>query len=134
MHVQAAPLALVVDHQLRPESTAEAEQVAEHAKDLGLHARVLQIQWPGGGPRHQDKMTAARIARYKVLAQACQEAGKSHLLLAHHADDQAETFLLRAVHASGIRGLAGMPLFTPPQTPGEKFGRDAICGNFSHGT
>lgn len=53
-------------------------------------------------------MRAAREARYSLIVQACQQAGSAHLMTAHHADDQAETFLLRLIHASGLDGLAGI--------------------------
>src|SRR5699024_3388004 len=50
---------------------------------------------------------AARRARYDALAIALQ-AGEM-LALAHHADDQAETFLFQALRGPGVAGLAAMP-------------------------
>ncbi|PRW56165.1 tRNA(Ile)-lysidine synthase [Chlorella sorokiniana] len=105
-----APLALIVDHQLRPESSEEAAAVARRAEELGMQARVLRVDWPAGQlPSLGEKMAAAREARYDLLLRACGEAERGALLLAHHADDQAETFLLRLMHASGVLGLACMP-------------------------
>jgi tRNA(Ile)-lysidine synthetase-like protein len=106
---QAPPLALIVDHRLREESTVEANLVATRAASIGLRPRVLTIDWGASPPSRRQSMPAARRARYAALLQACQEEGTSHLLTAHHADDQAETFLLRLIHASGVEGLAGIP-------------------------
>ncbi len=50
----------------------------------------------------------ARAARYAALGAACAEAGILHLLVAHHAADQAETVLMRERAGSGPDGLAGM--------------------------
>lgn len=89
------------------------------AARLGLVPLVLPVAWPGGSPpRPADKMSAAREARYALLLAACAAAGSRHLLLAHHADDQAETFLLRLLHASGVAGLACMPAAVERQTGG----------------
>jgi hypothetical protein len=74
-----------------------------------MEARILPITWPPGELAPGDRMVAAREARYQALLLACSEEGRSHLLLGHHADDQAETFLLRLLHASGVLGLACMP-------------------------
>lgn len=108
--MQPPPLALIVDHQLRPESREEAYVAAQRAEDLGLRSRVLTVDWGGELPSSQRKMHAARDARYSLLLEACQREGMRHLFTAHHADDQAETFLLRFIHASGLDGLACIPL------------------------
>lgn len=98
--------ALVVDHGLREESAAEASLAAQRLADLGIAARVLR--WDGPKPS-SGIQAAARDARYRLLCAACRTAGILHLLLGHHADDQAETVAMRALHGSGRRGLAGMP-------------------------
>ena len=43
-----------------------------------------------------------------MLEAACADAGILHLLLGHHAGDQAETVLIRSLGGSGPAGLAGM--------------------------
>lgn len=98
-------LALTVDHGLRPESAAEAEGVAEICRVWGIAHKVLA--WRGEKPA-TGLQAAAREARLALLQEACAEAGILHLCLAQHADDQAETFLLRLESGSGPFGLAGM--------------------------
>jgi len=98
-------LALTVDHGLRPEAAAEAQQVALWLEARGIAHRTLH--WQGPYPA-KGRQAAARNARYRLLEEACAEAGIFHLLLAHHREDQAETFLLRLARGSGLSGLAGM--------------------------
>ena len=98
--------ALVVDHGLRAESAAEAASTARRLAALGIESRILRWDGPKPGSGIQ---AAAREARYRLLCGACRAAGILHLLLAHHAGDQAETIALRAERGSGRRGLAGMP-------------------------
>jgi tRNA(Ile)-lysidine synthetase-like protein len=100
-------LALTVDHQLRPESAAEAAQVAAWAAQAGIHHRILC--WEHGGTLSGNMQEAARTARYQLLSDACKQEGISHLLLGHHQDDQAETLLHQLVRGSGVDGLAAMP-------------------------
>lgn len=105
---QEPPIAFVVDHKFRPESTDEAHEAAQRAADIGLRSKVLTVDWGNSIPKRHQKMRAAREARYSLLLQACHDAGSVHLMTAHHADDQAETFLLRLIHASGLDGLSGI--------------------------
>ncbi|MGB1449741.1 MAG: tRNA lysidine(34) synthetase TilS [Flavobacteriaceae bacterium] len=52
---------------------------------------------------------AARTLRYQWFNQLKVEEGFTHLLTAHHLDDQMETFLINVGRASGIKGLTGIP-------------------------
>lgn len=53
-------------------------------------------------------MAEARTARYAALASWADERKLAAIATAHHADDQAETLLLRLGRASGVAGLAGV--------------------------
>ena len=103
--------ALTVDHRLRPESTAEAEQVGRWLAHLpGVTHRILA--WSDAKPG-TGIQAAAREARYRLLADYCREQAILHLCVAHHRDDQTETHRLRAAHGSGAMGLAGMSAIRP---------------------
>jgi tRNA(Ile)-lysidine synthase len=100
-----AVLALVVDHGLRPESGAEAVLTLRRLAVRGIAGRLLPLAGLRRGPGLAER---ARQARYAALEQACREAGIVHLLLGHHAADQAETIEMRRRSGSGRAGLAGM--------------------------
>lgn len=109
--LQHPPLTVAtVDHRLRPEAAAEAAMVARLAEDLGLPHHTLP--WLGEKP-DTGLQEAARHARLRLLHDAAQAAGASHVVTAHHADDQAETVLMRLAAGSGIGGLAGMRPLAP---------------------
>ena len=99
-------LALIVDHRIRPEFTAEAATVAERLTARNMPSRILTLSGLTPGPALAER---ARQARYHALATACREAGILNLLLGHHAADQAETLMIRVLARSASRGLAGMP-------------------------
>ena len=96
-----------VDHGLREGARAEAEQVAQCAAAMGLPHHLLV--WEGEKPaaRIQER---ARAARYALLGECAKRIGAEAIATAHHADDQAETILLRLARGSGVAGLAGMGL------------------------
>ncbi len=96
---------LIVDHGLRPESAAEAAVTLDVLARHGIDGAILT--WSGAKPQ-AGVQEAARSARYRLLRDECRRRGIIHLLLAHHADDQAETVAMRAVRRSGPAGLAGM--------------------------
>jgi tRNA(Ile)-lysidine synthase len=97
------PLALIVDHGLRPESSSEAAETLARLAAIGVPGRILTLSGlrPGAAK--------ARAARYQALETACREEGLVDLLLGHHARDQAETVLMRQRSQSGPTGLAAMP-------------------------
>lgn len=98
--------AATFDHGLRPESAAEAEQVGALCRALGVPHSVLR----GNGEEHPrgSLQALARGWRYAALGRWCGERGLGWLLTAHHADDQAETVLMRLARGSGTAGLAGI--------------------------
>ncbi|WP_201590119.1 tRNA lysidine(34) synthetase TilS [Psychrobacter pulmonis] len=94
------PQLLHVNHHLQAASGAWAQHVANWAKAQNIPCRILQAQVNG-----RDEQ-AARQARYDAMrAQLNQD---DVLLLAHHADDQAETVLMRLIQGAGVNGLSGM--------------------------
>ncbi len=58
-------------------------------------------------------MERARDGRYEAFQNYCEEEGISALFLAHHRDDQAETFLFRLARGSGLDGLSAMKSLQP---------------------
>ncbi len=102
--------ALTVDHRLRPESAAEAAMVAAQCARLGVpHATLI---WEGRKP-HTALPAAARTVRYRLMRDWCAAHAVPFLLTAHHADDQAETLLMRLARAAGTQGLAGIAAARP---------------------
>lgn len=101
--------ALTVDHGLRAGSAAEAAQVADWCASRRIPHCVLA--WTGRKPSSRIQ-EASRAARYGLLAQWCRDRGYPHLLVGHHLEDQAETFLIRMQRGSGSDGLAAMPSTT----------------------
>ncbi|KAK5688629.1 hypothetical protein LTS10_000607 [Elasticomyces elasticus] len=99
----------IVDHRLRHGSTVEAHAVAEELRKLRIEPRVLTLDWDHHNSMIDHLENLARKLRYQAIGQACQEDGIDTLLVAHHADDQAETVLMRIVgkyFGTGLRGIA----------------------------
>ena len=107
-----AVMAAHVDHALRADSAADARRVAESAAMLGVPIEVRRVDvaaYRRGLPGWSIQQTA-RAARYQTLAAVAADFGAAALLVAHTADDQAETLLLNLVRGTGLAGLAGMRL------------------------
>lgn len=95
--------AATVDHGLRTESAAEAAMVARVCRDLGIDHETVRVELEPGNL--QDR---ARDARYAALCGSFGKRGIDTFATAHHADDQAETVLMRLTRGSGLAGLAGV--------------------------
>lgn len=109
LHLAAASFAgrveaATVDHGLRPEAAAEAGLVQRACGRLGIPHRILKVDVPLEG----SLQAGARRARYEALVAWCRDRGLSALATAHHADDQAETLLMRLGRGAGLSGLCAI--------------------------
>jgi tRNA(Ile)-lysidine synthase len=98
---------------INADTWAEACRRACDALDVPLRIERVSVAPSGHGVE-----AAARAARYAAYARQ----GTDHMVLAHHLDDQIETFFLRLLRGSGVRGLSamaesarwhGMPILRP---------------------
>lgn len=99
-----------VNHGFRgKESDAEAEVVREMARGLGIPFELGVFDVPAYMKEtgHGTQL-AAREVRYEFLHRVAAKYQAASIALAHHADDQAETVLMRILRGSGPSGLAGM--------------------------
>jgi len=94
--------ALHVHHGLSPNADAWAVFCAKQCAALGVPLNVARITVAQGGGTGME--AAARNARYGAYATLAAD----WVALAHHADDNAETFFLRLLRGAGMRGLAAM--------------------------
>ncbi len=99
--------AVIVDHGLRPGSADEAATVGGWlaARNIDHQILVWQEEKPEAGIQ-----AAARKARYRLMTDWCIDNQIKYLLVAHHLEDQVETFLMRLHRGSGVDGLASMAL------------------------
>ena len=96
-------IAATVDHGLRPEAAEEAAMVARLCAGLAIPHEIVSVAVEPGNL--QDR---ARDARYAALCRSFGLRGVDTFATGHHADDQAETLLMRLNRGSGLSGLAGI--------------------------
>jgi tRNA(Ile)-lysidine synthase len=103
---QKIPLALAhVDHRWRPESSRQAEELAQMAQQLGIpfHLKTLD---PPQGPNSAE--AASRQERIAFFIQLCRAHQYEAVVLGHHGDDQAETVLKRVFEGASLPHLGGL--------------------------
>ncbi len=97
--------AATVDHGLRPEGADEAAMVAALCEKLEVPHRTLLADW--SEPPTANIQAEARAMRYRLLVEWAKDRGLAAVATAHHADDQAETLLMRLARGAGVGGLGG---------------------------
>jgi len=104
-----------VDHGLDSKSAERARHAVAISRSLGLECVVEQVivgRKPGRNTGHEGGTEGgARKARYALFSRLLQRG--ETLVTAHHADDQAETILMRLLRGAGPTGLAGIPRQRP---------------------
>ncbi len=95
-----------VDHGLRVEASKELDVAEAFAERLGVPFDRSRLRVAQGG----NLQARARAARFDALAAAARAVGAQTIATAHHADDRAETVLLRLMRGAGPRGLAVLPV------------------------
>jgi tRNA(Ile)-lysidine synthase len=93
-----------VDHGIDPKSADVARLVARAAAERALPIESVRLELGASASE-----TEARLARLAALEDIRARVGAGTILLAHHAEDQAETVLMRVLRGSGPAGLAGIP-------------------------
>ncbi len=91
------------DHAMRPGSERDAHWVA----GVCTAWEVVLVSERAARPLRSEQ--DARRGRYAFLRRTARDVGATHILTAHHADDQAETVLFRILRGTGLTGLSGIP-------------------------
>ncbi len=95
-----------IHHPECPEALVRAEIVRRFCAERNIPLLVEQMSAAmdaAGSP--EERM---RQARYQFLQEAAQKFACNFILTAHHADDQAETVLMRVASGTGLKGLMGI--------------------------
>jgi tRNA(Ile)-lysidine synthase len=100
---QRAVIPWHVNHGLLDAAGQMEQFCVEQAQRYGLEIRIDRLQL---GDIEGNIEAEARKQRYQLFASGCKQG--EWVLTAHHADDQAETFLLNALRGSGSAGLRGI--------------------------
>ena len=104
-------VAVTVDHGFREESAREANQVHEWVSSINVTHVTKKIDWKGlsgSKPSQTQLENQGREQRYRLLHEVCETYHTKEIVVAHHGDDQIETFLMRLYRGSGVSGLACM--------------------------
>lgn len=125
--VTSPPHILTVDHQLRAESAAESQMVESYARKRDIPCHIFK--WSNIPKPSHGIQEAARKYRYGVMENYCVQHHIEYLCLAHHSDDQRETFLFRLAKGSGLTGLTCMRAIQTTES-GVKLVRPLL--SFSH--
>jgi len=95
---------VLVDHNLRKNSSHEAQSVKKLLKKHQINLNILKNR----KLIKKNIQSEARVIRYNLLTTFCKKKKISHILTAHNLEDQVETFFIRLSRGSGLHGLSSM--------------------------
>lgn len=91
-------------------SDADAVWIKNLAHEKGLKCHIQEFETKTYATLNKVSIQmAARDLRYDWFATLCEQKGYDLVLVAHHADDAIETFMINAMRGSGLKGLLGIP-------------------------
>ncbi len=98
-------IALIVDHRIRKNSKKEAKFISAYLDKNNINSQILTVN---KNKVSKKSMNEARNNRYNLLTDFCIKNNFLHLFVAHHKDDNLETFLNRKIAGSDFYGLKSM--------------------------
>ncbi len=102
-------MALIIDHRIRNNSKKEAINISTYLDKNNINSKILSVDKNNVSKKN---MNEARNNRYNLLTDFCIKNNILHLFVAHHKDDNLETFLNRKIAGSDFYGLKSMSEFT----------------------
>ena len=102
-------MALIVDHRIRKNSKDEAKYISTYLNKNNITSKILTVNQVNVSKK---SMNEARNNRYNLLTDFCIKNNFLHLFIAHHKDDNLETFLNRKIAGSDFYGLKSMSEFS----------------------
>ena len=98
-------IALIVDHRIRKNSKEEAKNISAYLSKNNINSQILSVN---NDNVTKKSMNEARNNRYKLLTNFCNKKNILNLFVAHHKDDNLETYLNRKIAGSDFYGLKSM--------------------------
>ncbi len=95
---------VLVNHNIRPNSSKEADKVKELLKKYKIKLNILKNNLI----IKKNIQSQARKVRYEILTSFCIKKNVKTILTGHNLDDQVETFFIRLSRGSGLTGLSAM--------------------------
>lgn len=93
-----------VNHQVREESKIEEEYIIKYCLDNNIKCYTQKLNFEN----HNNFEAIAREKRYQFMFKLYEEIKADYLVLAHHANDNIETIIMRMLRGSSLTGYSGM--------------------------
>jgi tRNA(Ile)-lysidine synthase len=104
-----AIIACHIDHQIRAESSSDAEFVRSFCDERAIPCEIAIINVPKIAQDSKESLeSSGRRVRYAFFEQIRALEWAVNILTAHHLDDSIETVLLNLTRGARLRGLSGM--------------------------